>query len=138
MMLLTKRSVMIENEIREARPDEAGDIAALVRASITELCTADHGGDRAKIDRWLSNKTEDEIQARLKRDNVTIFVTDTGHQIVTARCHDARRRLDELHRTGAPAARAEHRHAGTSGTQHAAERHHRIPSCQHRDGGRTL
>ena len=62
MMLLTKRSVMIENEIREARPDEAGDIAALVRASITELCSADHGGEQAKIDKWLSNKTEDEIR----------------------------------------------------------------------------
>ena len=53
---------MIENEIREARPDEAGDIAALVRASITELCSADHGGEQAKIDKWLSNKTEDEIR----------------------------------------------------------------------------
>lgn len=81
---------MTQPYIRPARPDEAGDIAALVRASISELCTADHGGDRAKIDRWLSNKTEDEIQTWLKRDNVTIFVTDTGHQIVTAGCHDAR------------------------------------------------
>ena len=48
---------MTQPYIRPARPDEAGDIAALVRASINELCTADHGGDRAKIDRWLSNKT---------------------------------------------------------------------------------
>lgn len=75
---------------RPVRPNEAGDLAALVRASITELCTADHGGNQTKIDRWLSNKTEDEIQAWLKRNNMTIFVTDTGHQIVTNGCHDAR------------------------------------------------
>lgn len=41
---------MTHSQIRQARPDEAGDIAVLVRASITELCTADYGGDQAKID----------------------------------------------------------------------------------------
>ena len=48
---------MTEPNIRKAKPNEAGDIAVLARASISELCITDHGGEHAKIDKWLENKT---------------------------------------------------------------------------------
>lgn len=81
---------MTEHEIRKARPDEAGDIAGLMRASITELCIGDHGGDQAKIDKWLENKTEENVRSWLAQDNLTVFVTDTDDGIAAARCHDRR------------------------------------------------
>ena len=90
MMLLTKRGVMTQPHIRQARPDEAGDIAALVRASITELCTADHGSDQAKIDKWLENKTEEEVRGWLLRSDRPIFVIDGTDGIKAAGCHDTR------------------------------------------------
>ena len=81
---------MTEHEIREARPDEAGDIAGLMRASITELCIVDHGGDQAKIDKWLENKTEKEVRGWLLRSDRSIFVIDGTGGIAGAGCHDRR------------------------------------------------
>lgn len=76
--------------IRKARPDEAGDIAALVRASITELCTPDHGGDAKKIGKWLENKTEEHLQDWLARPEMALFVMDAGGGLAAAGCHDER------------------------------------------------
>ena len=76
--------------IRHARNDEAAAIAELIRASITELCFADHGGDQAKIDKWLENKTEDEVHNWLKRDELFIFVLDGVERLNAAGCHDTR------------------------------------------------
>ena len=76
--------------IRRARIDEAAAIAELIRASITELCVADHGSDQAKIDRWLENKTEDEVHSWLTRDELFIFVMDGDEGLRAARCHDTR------------------------------------------------
>lgn len=81
---------MTEPHIRKARLDEAGDIAALVRASITELCTADHGGDQAKIDKWLENKTEAHLQDWLARPEMAVFVMDTGGGLAAVGCHNER------------------------------------------------
>ena len=60
---------MIGFPIRHACIDEAAAIAALVRASITELCVEDHGGDREIIGRLLENKTEDALRDWLGRDD---------------------------------------------------------------------
>lgn len=49
-------------EIAAAAPADAGDAAALVRASITRLCAADHGGDPVKIAAWCENKTPEFLQ----------------------------------------------------------------------------
>ena len=76
--------------IRRARIDEAAAIAELIRASITELCVADHGGDQAKIDKWLENKTEGALRDWLSRDDRAIFVTECNDGIAAAGCHDAR------------------------------------------------
>ena len=81
---------MTRCSIRRARIDEAAAIAELIRASITELCVADHGGDQVKIDRWLENKTENEVHNWLKRDELFIFVIDGDEGLRVAGCHDTR------------------------------------------------
>ncbi|GLH75974.1 hypothetical protein SSBR45G_08820 [Bradyrhizobium sp. SSBR45G] len=47
--------------IRDATPDDAGDACAVVRASISELCFADHRGDPQILGRWLANKTPETV-----------------------------------------------------------------------------
>ena len=81
---------MTEPHIRKARPDEAGEIAALARTSITELCTADHGGDTATIGTWLENKTEAHLQDWLARPEMVVFVMDTGRGLAAVGCHNKR------------------------------------------------
>ena len=48
--------------VRPARLQDAEVAAALLRASIRKLCTADHGDDPAVIARWLANKTADQFR----------------------------------------------------------------------------
>ena len=59
-------------------------------ASITELSIADHGGDQAKIDKWLENKTEEEVRGWLLHSDRPIFVIDGTDSINAAGCHDTR------------------------------------------------
>jgi len=81
---------MTDLQIRRARPTEAGDIAALVRASITELCVDDHGGNRAKIDSWLENKTKAHLDDWLTRPEMAIYVMNAGGDLAAAGCHNER------------------------------------------------
>jgi len=41
---------------------EAEEACAVIRRSIIELCVADHDGDLAILDRWLANKTPDQVR----------------------------------------------------------------------------
>ena len=43
--------------IRDATPTDAAAACAVLRASITELCVADHRNDPAILGAWLANKT---------------------------------------------------------------------------------
>lgn len=49
--------------VRLASSGDAEAVVALVRRSITELCTADHHNDAAILDRWLANKTPENFRA---------------------------------------------------------------------------
>jgi GNAT superfamily N-acetyltransferase len=42
--------------IRDAKPDDAEAACAVLRASIIELCAADHNNDPVLLERWLANK----------------------------------------------------------------------------------
>jgi GNAT superfamily N-acetyltransferase len=60
--------------IRAARPEDAMAACVTMRRSITELCTADHGGDPAVLERWLANKTPASFLAWLARADNTVLV----------------------------------------------------------------
>ena len=62
-------------EVREARPEEAAEIAALLRASITDLCAADHRGDPAVIAAWTANKTPETVAG---------WIADPGQRVLVA------------------------------------------------------
>ncbi|WP_315719928.1 MULTISPECIES: GNAT family N-acetyltransferase [unclassified Bradyrhizobium] len=47
--------------IRDATPDDAEAACAVLRASIIELCGADHRGNPDILGRWLANKTPEIV-----------------------------------------------------------------------------
>ncbi len=58
--------------IREARIDDAIPACDVVRASIVELCFADHDGDRGLLAIWLANKTPDNLRVWIAQSHVFI------------------------------------------------------------------
>lgn len=48
--------------VRQAHPDDAEAAAAVLCASIGDLCVADHGNDPEIVARWLANKTPRDIR----------------------------------------------------------------------------
>jgi putative acetyltransferase len=48
-------------DIRQARPTDAADACVLLRRSIEEGCTADHGGRPEILQAWLGNKTPQNV-----------------------------------------------------------------------------
>ena len=61
--------------IRDATPADAAAACAVLRASISELCVADHANDPAILARWLSNKTP---------ENVAAWTRDASHSLLVA------------------------------------------------------
>ncbi len=61
-------------EITEANSQHAGEICALIRASILALCTADHRNNNSILDQWLSNKTEINCRVWIDDPHSTTFV----------------------------------------------------------------
>jgi GNAT superfamily N-acetyltransferase len=49
--------------IRDATADDAEAACAVLRASISELCLADHRADAEILGRWLANKTPANVAA---------------------------------------------------------------------------
>ncbi len=64
--------------IREARVQEAEAICTLLRRSITELCTLDHGGDPAILTRWMGNKTPELLREWIADPTGSFFVAEEG------------------------------------------------------------
>jgi GNAT superfamily N-acetyltransferase len=61
--------------VRPAVPEDAADAVTVLRASITELCVADHQNDIASLERWLRNKTVENFRA---------WVADSSNFVVVA------------------------------------------------------
>jgi GNAT superfamily N-acetyltransferase len=64
-------------EFREARNEDAAAACEVVRRSITELCYADHRGDRLTLDLWLANKTPENMRRRIE-NHYTIAATEVA------------------------------------------------------------
>ena len=67
--------------VRAARLQDAEAAAALLRASIRELCTADHGRDPAAIARWLANKTADQFRAWVEAPGWVVAAERSGQLV---------------------------------------------------------
>jgi GNAT superfamily N-acetyltransferase len=62
-------------KIRDAVPADAEAACQVLRASITELCRADHHDDPDILGRWLANKTP---------ENLAAWSTDPGASLLLA------------------------------------------------------
>jgi GNAT superfamily N-acetyltransferase len=74
-------------KIRTADREDASKVCKVIRASIEELCVADHQGDNAILDRWLANKTPETVVAWLGNpDNINLVAVDDNDTILAAGC----------------------------------------------------
>jgi GNAT superfamily N-acetyltransferase len=76
-------------EVRTAIPNDAEFICSVVRRSITELCAADHKNDPAILDRWLANKTPENVLRWIADPDNTFLVAIDGGNVLAAGCAKA-------------------------------------------------
>jgi len=69
-------------EIRDAVPADAAAACGVLRRSIAELCTADHGNDPAILERWLANKTPEIVGSWIMRPDNSVLVAVEGETIL--------------------------------------------------------
>ena len=67
--------------IRDATPDDASAACAVLRASISDLCVLDHGSEATILERWLSNKTPDNVAAWACDAGRSLLVVVEGEDI---------------------------------------------------------
>jgi GNAT superfamily N-acetyltransferase len=68
--------------IRDATPDDATAACEVLRASISDLCAADHGNDPVILGKWLSNKTPENVAAWTEDVSHSLLVAIEGTSIV--------------------------------------------------------
>ncbi|GIL38240.1 GNAT family N-acetyltransferase [Roseiterribacter gracilis] len=68
--------------IRAAVESDAEAAALVLRRSITELCARDHNGDPERIERWLANKTPDQLRDWIKSATNAAFVATRDDSLV--------------------------------------------------------
>lgn len=61
-------------EVRDARIEDAGEIAGVLVRSITQLCRDDHHDDPEKITRWTLNKTPETVARWIANPDVVMLV----------------------------------------------------------------
>jgi len=71
-------------QIRRARPEDAEQACDVIRRSIVELCQADHGNDPSILEKWLANKTPDNVRAWIISTDNHFFVAADGETILGA------------------------------------------------------
>lgn len=72
--------------VRPARMADAEAMSRVLIASITELCTADHGNDAAIIAAWTRNKTADSVGRMIANPEGTMLVAERGGKIAAVGC----------------------------------------------------
>ena len=72
--------------VRPAGLADVAPMSAVLIASITELCIADHRGDAAFLSRWLANKTPAAVSAMLANPEITPYVAERTGEIAAVGC----------------------------------------------------
>ncbi|MEO8685173.1 MAG: GNAT family N-acetyltransferase [Devosia sp.] len=68
--------------VRRANVADIAAMSAVMTASITELCAADHQNDPEKLAAWTRNKTPEGIQAMLSNPEGRMFVAELDGAVV--------------------------------------------------------
>jgi GNAT superfamily N-acetyltransferase len=69
-------------EIRVARTADAAEACTVLRRSITELCHADHRNDPAILEKWLANKTRENVTSWIQDPHGYMFVAIKNGAVV--------------------------------------------------------
>lgn len=69
-------------KIRDATIKDSEAACAVLRASITELCAADHGNDPVLLERWLANKQPDIVAGWIGRTDNSLLLAVEGEAIL--------------------------------------------------------
>jgi GNAT superfamily N-acetyltransferase len=69
-------------KIRDATPADAAAACEVLRASITELCVADHRNDPAILAAWLANKTPEIVAGWATRPAGSLLLAVEGDAIL--------------------------------------------------------
>lgn len=67
--------------VRRARPNDAEEVAAVVCASITDLCIADHGSNPETVARWLANKTPHDVRSWIEAPGHVVVAEERGRVV---------------------------------------------------------
>ena len=67
--------------VRPARLTDAPAMSAVLIASITDLCVADHRGDAHVLAAWLANKTPASVAEWFGNREVTLIVAEQSREI---------------------------------------------------------
>lgn len=66
-------------QIREATAEDAAEACRVLRRSIAELCRADHQDDPITLEKWLSNKTPDDVRSWIAHpDSYVVVATESA------------------------------------------------------------
>src|SRR5882762_1577759 len=68
--------------VRKAEPKDAEAAAAVLRRSITELCTLDHHGDADTLAKWVANKTTRDFLSWLAAEDNFCVVAEANDRIM--------------------------------------------------------
>lgn len=69
-------------KIRDALKGDAATACAVIRASITELCTVDHGNDPAILGRWLAGKTPENVASWIADPDASLLLAIEGEMLL--------------------------------------------------------
>jgi GNAT superfamily N-acetyltransferase len=61
-------------KVRDAKPEDAEAACAVLRASIVELCAADHKNDPVLLERWLANKRPEIVAGWIAGANNSLLL----------------------------------------------------------------
>lgn len=68
--------------VMRASSADAHEIAQLLRRSIVELCTSDHGNDPDRIEPWLARKTAESIETWIDGPGGTFVAQDHDKKVL--------------------------------------------------------
>ena len=69
-------------KIRDATAADAAAACEVLRASISELCAADHHNDPEILGRWLANKTPDNLAAWIADPDASVLLAVDGDVVL--------------------------------------------------------
>lgn len=75
--------------VRRARIEDAAEACLVLRRSIVELCSLDHGGDEKITAKWLSNKTVENVRRWILQCHCFVAEGETGRILGLAAMDDS-------------------------------------------------